>query len=375
MKQIIGFLSFIVSYLIPANKKIFLFASTPDYCDNAYAIFRYLYLKDHNRRVYVWLVSDIVRTRQLFEKEFGENSTNIKIYSRSSFAGLLMAFRARYIFSSIGVYSGLQFHQVDKRINMWHGMPLKHIGFNFRNGDISIATSELFKPFMSRGLKIPEENIFLVGQPRNDFLFHPELFMESNLNLSRFDSVGIWMPTFRRSKAMPQHKDGDFNYDSISFISIKELERINITLAENNALLIIKFHPYDVFQDNKLVDFSNIKFLYNDNFEQKNMYMLLAHCNYLISDYSSVIVDYEILDRPIGITIQDFDTYKNTRGFDVESIPGVYLYNQHDFINFLLQNIKGEIQFETYGNLYNKYKDDQATSRLLNKLGILCDER
>lgn len=373
---LIGKFSYLLSYIIPTNKNYFLYSSSPDYCDNAYAVFQYLVKMDVEIKItHIWLVANKDQTYKYIGDEFDIKKYKIRVLNRNSLQGYWAAFRSRYLFYTVGVYSGFCFRQKDKRINMWHGMPIKHIGFDICSGDYTVSTSELFVPYMSKGLKIPQINVLLVGQPRNDYLFHPELFCDSKLSLNNYKNIGIWMPTFRRSKTMTQHIDGGFNPEYISFLPISELEIINKLLRIHKSLLIIKFHPYDIFQENKIKDYSNIKFLYNSNFSQKDIYKLLANCNYMISDYSSVIIDFENLERPIGITISDYEEYKSTRGFDVESIPGKLLHSKEELVDFIKSNLDGSAYLEKYGQLYNKYKDGNSTIRLLNSLNIIDDVR
>ena len=59
----------------------------------------------------------------------------------------------------------------------------------------------------------------------------------------------------------------------------------------------------------------------------------------LITDYSSVYVDYLLLDRPIVFSCPDLEKYKKDRGFVVEDpsllMPGTLVRNQKELINSL----------------------------------------
>ena len=66
---------------------------------------------------------------------------------------------------------------------------------------------------------------------------------------------------------------------------------------------------------------------------------ILNKADALISDYSSVAVDYLLLDRPIGFAVDDLDRYSKARGFifdDVEEwLPGAILKNEEDIVEFI----------------------------------------
>ena len=373
-RKFLLFLSKLISFVIPTQKKLLVFHSSPDFADNSYAVFKYLLdIKKCKNYRYCWLFNKpseidkriLSELEQLVNKGF-----DVKFVKRLSFKGLFYLYRCRYVFYTVGLYSSISFRQNDKRINLWHGMPIKSISSSICGGDITLATSEKFATLMSNSLNIPEENVLLTGLPRNDLMFHTEFLSKDFEYLKNVSNVGIWMPTFRRSPSLI-HKDGEFRENCISFVKIEELEKLNEVLQRNDALLIIKLHPYDVLQLKEFATYSNIIFLKNNNFLQKDMYPLLGCCDYLISDYSSVVIDFEILGRPIGITLDNIEEYKNTRGLNTEHIPGTYLYDTNDLVNFIESSLIHKYIDHSYGTTYNLHKDNHSTERLLSILKII----
>ncbi|WP_412500726.1 CDP-glycerol glycerophosphotransferase family protein [Vibrio cyclitrophicus] len=56
-----------------------------------------------------------------------------------------------------------------------------------------------------------------------------------------------------------------------------------------------------------------------------------------MSDYSSIIIDYLILDRPIAIYDYDYEIYKEENGFCYEFdgfCPGIRINSQEELIYF-----------------------------------------
>jgi len=49
--------------------------------------------------------------------------------------------------------------------------------------------------------------------------------------------------------------------------------------------------------------------------KQIKLYELIGISDGLLSDYSSVAVDYLLLDRPLGYVLADYNIYKEKRGF------------------------------------------------------------
>ena len=52
--------------------------------------------------------------------------------------------------------------------------------------------------------------------------------------------------------------------------------------------------------------------------KQIKLYELIGISDGLLSDYSSVAVDYLLLDRPLGYVLADYNIYKEKRGFVFE---------------------------------------------------------
>lgn len=372
MKKIISYFTYFISYLIPTDKKMILFVSSFDYADNGYAVFRYMieHVEFNDYKLY-WLLDNVKINEALIFEDIRKAGSHAKVmcFKRKSYWGLLISFRARYILNTCGLFNIIKYHQKDKRINMWHGMPIKKISSKTSNGDITIATSELFVPIMSKGLNIPEKNVLILGQPRNDLMFRKDL-VTIDLKSNKYKTVGIWMPTFRRSNVGEYH-DGVFDEEGISFVKFTQLNTLNEFLCRYHSLLIIKIHPMDILQEKEIKSYSNIMILKSSNFHNKDLYPLLGECDYLLTDYSSVSIDFEMLGKPIGFTIDNLDEYKNTRGFSLSEFPGKYLYNYDEMKTFIQNVIEKTYVAKNYGDKYNLYKDGNATSRLLKAVKII----
>lgn len=65
----------------------------------------------------------------------------------------------------------------------------------------------------------------------------------------------------------------------------------------------------------------------------------MKQTDFLIADYSSVFLEYLLLDKPIGFAIPDYDEYKKKRGFIFENaqlyMPGYKMFKKHDLFDFL----------------------------------------
>jgi len=160
-------------------------------------------------------------------------------------------------------------------------------------------TREFFQPaFLT-------DHFIDTGYPRNDVIVNPEKYQNTYINsdittinrVAEMRKKGIksilYAPTFR-----------DTGGDGISD-GILELETLNQFALTNDFVFIFKLHP--------LLKYKSI----SDNFERiiwydnvKDVYPFLSEVDGMISDYSSIYMDYILLNRPIFFLLYDREKYE-----------------------------------------------------------------
>ena len=107
------------------------------------------------------------------------------------------------------------------------------------------------------------------------------------------------------------------------------------------------------------------------------MYKFIGMTDALISDYSSVAVDYLIVNHPMAFTLDDFEEYRSQRGFVFDD-PRVYMPGHH---LYSFQDLKGVITDVAVGkDDYQRKREqmygeaicysDKYCKNILDKLGI-----
>ena len=148
---------------------------------------------------------------------------------------------------------------------------------------------------------------------------------------------------------------------------------------ENNVMLLIKLHRLQSDYDIPFGLLTNIREICDETFENANvqMYQFLAQTDALISDYSSVAVDYLIVDRPIAFALEDFEEYKRTRGFVFDDprdyMPGHHLYSFKDLIGFLSDISTNNDRYKNQrAKMYDEAitRSDDYCRDILEKIGI-----
>ena len=276
----------------------------------------------------------------------------------SIYRGLYYFLTSKYFFYSFGKYP-IKPSNNQMVVNLWHGMPLKKIG-NLEEGLESVdynyftklvSSSDFFTPIMKAAFNANDEQMLLVGNIRNDELFEEE--KDKNI---------IWMPTYRNSKNYHDSQDA-----LIFLLKESEFCEIDKLLEKYEYHLYIKLHPLEESHFKFKNNYSNIHMLSEETISQHygTLYKFLGTTSALITDYSSVFLDYYLLNRPVAFTINDYEEYKENRGFvfdDVKSLmAGPTVSNFDDLLEFLNSVMKSEDEF---------YFERNFTKTLLENVGI-----
>lgn len=254
-------------------------------------------------------------------------------------------------------------------IQMWHGSPIKYLTPNkkLKNGKYYshiFYAAECYKKALLNEFIGGEKRMFLSGSPRNDELFEDSYRMQNaNKNV-------LWLPTYRH---WGKHVQSEIDLPVLKKDNISILDAY---LTEKNISLFIKPHP---LQTKSLEDtignesHINIHLISDDDLskESVSLYHLLASMDALITDYSSVYLDYLLINRPIGFAIEDFDEYKQKVGFGWDDplsvMPGKKIYNFDDLIVFFDSLFEKTDPYEEdrikKGKFLNEYKTKTNSAR------------
>ncbi|MGO4385535.1 bifunctional glycosyltransferase/CDP-glycerol:glycerophosphate glycerophosphotransferase [Specibacter sp. RAF43] len=228
-------------------------------------------------------------------------------------------------------------------LQTWHGTPLKKIGLDapkeylsasYRRlmsreaeaWDILLAQNEYSaKVFPSAfGYSGP---LLVSGYPRNDALQASDApkrreDIRSDLGISASQHVILYAPTWRDHVKGPSGGRG--------WIGYLDLHEVQQKLGDSYFVLLRAHHnvtvPKDISTNAMVLDVSDYPEL-ND---------LILASDSLVTDYSSIMFDYAITDKPTRFLAPDLNEYENhTRGLYGEYasvIPGSYASDMGEFI-------------------------------------------
>lgn len=365
----------IINDIIPKNKKIIVLYSNLGFRDNVKVLFDYLIKSKFNNEYKIICVSNDF---------YGINDikyNNVKYVGLKR--GLYYFFKAKYFFYCFGKYP-IKPSEKQIVINYCHGMPIKKIG-NLENGNENvdynyftyiISYSDFFKKIIQESFNATDGQVLIDEPPRNDLLVYPKKAMKFNENMEK---QIIWMPTYREtenSKRIEGKSQG-----LLPLINdVDDIKELNLRLCEINCELVVKLHPLQKNNIPEGLKLSNIFFiddamLINSGIE---LYDLLGNSDGLITDYSSVSIDYLLTGKPIGYCIYDIEEYSESRGFNFSNIKdvmtGPFLLSKVDLFNFIEDIRNGNDSFfterEELRRCFHKYTDGESIPRILNKIGL-----
>ncbi len=315
------------------------------YDDSPKAIYDYM-ISSNKYKDYklVWAID----SPKLFDNK------NVNYVKNNSFKFFVFALKAKYWITNSSMERGLKFKKKNTiYINTWHGTALKKIGvdtsttsskFKTSIPDYFYCQSSFDKDVFCRAFQFDEKIMRIVGLPRNDELCNVDQkeleSIKKELNIPLDKKVILYAPTFR-----------EYNYDiNGCFIAPPvDLRKWEKELFDKYVVLF-RAH-YEV---NKVLNIEDSEFLKNvTNYPHLND--LLKISDIMISDYSSIMVDYSILERPIYCYCYDYDEYNNKRGlyFDLHKLmPNGVSENEDD----LLKQIKN-CNYKEQAKKTKKFKD------------------
>jgi CDP-glycerol glycerophosphotransferase len=278
-----------------------------------------------------------------------------------------------------------------KKVQLWHGVGLKKIGlmvsanaerYNSFIGrlsdairgknyiyDLFVSTSDCYtENLFSKAVRA--KNFIEAGYPRNDIFFKEQLDekdlleadTESLRKIDEFRNKGfkavLYAPTWDDPLGNPI-KSG-----------LLDLGKLSLLAQKHKLLFVLKFHP--AIRCDKEGDLPANIIYYSS---LKDIQPLLKVTDVLITDYSSVSMDYLLLDRPIIFFPYNLEKYIESQGgllFDYGSMsPGPICRSQDQLHEALMHYADGRTdnfagKRAEVRNLAFKYKDGKSSQRIWN---------
>jgi CDP-ribitol ribitolphosphotransferase len=228
--------------------------------------------------------------------------------------------------------------------------------------DYLIVSSRNIQEFYREAFQIPKTKIKPLGLPRADYYFedHDIEDLKSKFfekyNFSSDKKIILYTPTFRDEE----------KYNNV--FDFLDLEKFNESLGDE-YVLALRLHP-------------KIKKFYKDDISAGGDYIdcsdypseqeLLLISDILITDYSSIMIEFALLNKPIVFFTYDYDSYlNNERGFyfDFKStVPGPVVYDSNQLIDVIKNREFDESRISEFVKTQFDEIDGHASERVVDYL-------
>lgn len=338
-QKIISNLTYLITLLLP-KKNWATIQSFPVWEDSILVLYRHL-LETKVSKI-IWLVPEMPK---YFPVKIDFNKT--EIIKRKTIKGFFYYSLSKYVFITHGLYFR-SFPKNQISINIWHGMPLKKIGL-LNNGlplktSYTLSTSKFFNPILKNSFGVSPESILQYGLPRNEVLSTKNISIRKKIVKTENTKLILWLPTYRKSKIGEIREDG-IDFDNPFHLPDFNQEVLNHFLKKHNLLCFLKVHPMtDVgnFKSLSNIQLVDDEYLYR---KQLTLYQILGATEFIITDISSIVVDYLLIDKPIILSFADKEAYLQTRGLNsmeiINNAPGKICSSQNEILEEMQQLING----------------------------------
>lgn len=215
--------------------------------------------------------------------------------------------------------------------------------------------------------KYPKPYFLPFGLSRNDFLIknkNKKFFRRKIVDIFSINEnckIILYAPTHRENEV--------FNKDFLNKI-LSEFDFLDDKLEKKGIKILFRPHYFVSNLEKRIKKYKNIFYAGFDIY--KDVRPFLLGCDSLITDYSSIFIDYLLLKKPIIFYIPDIEEYKKLRGLAIDfensiHTPGPKIKKLSELLSlkeadFNLFNLEKSMEF------FHEYMDGKSIERIGNFL-------
>ena len=334
-----------LSLFCKRDKKLIVFCGMHCDCFNSNSKHLFLYfLKNEPDYTVKFVVNDEEKLKSLTQ-EYGDHF----IDTRTKEGKKIAIHAATWIVSWLDLPLGGLFLRFRRYVlHLGHGILLKGLGFTEKDGHFikklyyflnksnitcSLATSDFMAKLVAKSMGTSVRRTVICGQPYTDALFKEPLVLPE---IDNTEFKVLYAPTWRKHSEVKLFPFADFDF-----------EKMESFLTQNKIHIYVRFHP--AYEETIPVDILKMKNV--SLFSAKKYTEVMDYINIfdtLITDYSSIYLDYMPLERPMIFLPYDLEEELKTSGFVMdymENTPGLKPSSQAQFTDALLQAKNNPEQF------------------------------
>lgn len=232
-----------------------------------------------------------------------------------------------------GLTSAMKVRDGQELVQLWHGSgAFKKFGFSrvetgdniksihtgYRKYTKAIVTAEPIRWCFAEAFDIDIEKVQAIGSPRTDMFFDETIVQNTKEKVYsiypelRNKKVVLLAPTYRGRKV----EDANYDFEKLS------IHRLVKNLGDEYKV-VVKWHPA-LYNNIKrgICTFSNDEIIDASDYNDINDLLLIA--DVLVTDYSSVVFDWYLTNKPVVFFTYDLEEYEAGRGLYYDFEEYVY---------------------------------------------------
>jgi CDP-glycerol glycerophosphotransferase len=290
--------------------------------------------------------------------------------------------RAGYLVNNVNFPNHLVKREGSVHVMTHHGTPLKRMGLDLRYAhhagrrmdfdtllercrrwDFSVSSNRHSSLVWERVYPVPFETLE-VGYPRNDALAtatdEDAQRLREQLGIAPGQTAVLYAPTHR------EYRSG--------YAPTLDLGRLAAALGDDHVVLARQHYFYDA--DPLVRDLHRAGRLL-DVASHPSVEELCIASDVLLTDYSSIMFDYAVLDRPIVIHAPDWDVYRELRGtyFDLlAEPPGAVARTEDELVDLFASGAVSDLEADqaraAFRARFAALDDGRAAERVVRRVWL-----
>ncbi len=349
--------------------------------DNPYALFLELLDQDEFKDFeHFWVIDDLQDNAKMIARYQSNDHVHFIQYDSDAYKKALSECKYLINNSTFPPYFVKKKEQI--YVNTWHGTPLKKMGYelpdgregsantvrNFLAADYLLSANEMLTNMYLDAYKMKEilpGKILEEGYPRNDRLVRTKreeiirTLKDAGVRIEEGKKIILYAPTWRAGE------DGKERVNPDELLEVKRVLEDNIDTDEYQILIKPHYFVYQYLQGMEEYQGLLIPSTIDTN-------EILSVVDVLISDYSSIFLDFLILRRPVLFYVPDLQEYLDFRGLSVspDELPGPVSTDLQGLAENIchLEGVCRDYK-DVYENMRNavcRYDDGHVSARIID---------
>lgn len=324
-----------------------------------------------------WATKDVESAKRMFDLY---EISNIQVVQHLSYDYGNIVATAELLFSDNTFYPFFSKRKGQRYINTWHGTPLKTLGKDIKGEETSYGnivrnllqadslyfSNEYTVDHHLKSLDLDgvlKTKAYIAPSPRNSAFFMPDRSKSIRESENLQDKKIIaYLPTYRGKSSGASSETAE---------KIQELLGNLISNLPENYIIYYKLHPID----NQKISISDTEERIRKIPEDYELYDFLSATDGLITDYSSVMFDYALSNKPIYLYTYDQEEYFSERGtyLKLDELPFPKFDNTESLIEEIVNSENKNNQQSEFKNKFAPFDNENGAKEIIDH--VLFDKQ